>query len=156
MGEEVNREDLDYDLASCLEYNPQPGITHENITEVLAVWEGENDVEDWRWVVALDTGKFAFIQGGCDYTGWDCQSWASSAIVDTPQEAAKLATGEDLPVGTLTEPIGFGHMLAMISGSYTANNAVVHLALLEQIEGGKNKTWREAKDEELGVKSGSR
>ena len=67
---------IDYDLMACLEYNPQP-FTVGDIKRVVAVWEGENDVDDWRWVlrirgkVAKERGKFVFLQGGCDYTGWD-------------------------------------------------------------------------------------
>lgn len=147
---------LDYNLADCLRYNPQRGISEDNIQEVLAVWEGENDGDDWRWVVALSTGKFAFIQGGCDYTGWDCQSWATSKIVDTPEEAANLASGEDLPPGGLLDASGFGHMLSILSGEYMSNGSQVAESLLNQIRYGKIKTWRESKDEELGVESGSR
>ena len=61
--------ELDYDLEACLQENPQDDITPETISAVLAVWEGENDGDDWRWVLAMRDGRFAFVQGGCDYTG---------------------------------------------------------------------------------------
>lgn len=34
---------------------------------------GQNDGAEWHWIVTTTTG-FAYIVGGCDYTGWDCQS----------------------------------------------------------------------------------
>ena len=144
---------LGYDLAACLHYNPQDLLGPEDIEEVLAVWEGERDGDDWRWVVRLKGDLFAFIQGGCDYTGWDCQSWATSEIKATPEEAAFLASGEDLPVGGLWPPQGFGRMISILAGEYMQNGDEVTASLLAQIEQGRNTTWREEKDEELGVVS---
>ncbi len=61
---------IDYDLRACLEYNPQTfGV--DEIQKIHAVWEGENDSDSWRWVLQLKDGRFAFLQGWCDYTGWD-------------------------------------------------------------------------------------
>jgi hypothetical protein len=71
---EYNARGIDYDLCDCLNYNEQP-FTIENIECVLAVHEGENDGDDWRWIIELkepvNGNQFAFLQGGCDYTGWD-------------------------------------------------------------------------------------
>lgn len=131
--------ELDYDLDACLRYNPQDGITPDTIAAVLAVWEGENDGDDWRWVIRLNDGRFAFIQGGCDYTGWDCQSWATSVVADTAERAATFARGEDTPA---------------LFGSYMKNATEVYDSLLRQITDGKSETWREQKDRELGVVSG--
>lgn len=125
--------ELDYDLRACLQHNPQDGITEETITTVLAVWEGENEGDDWRWVVDLADGRFAFIQGGCDYTGWDCQSDADSEFAVTPQEAA-------------------GHALTV--NRYKSNGQEVYESLMAQLADGKNETWRESKDREFSVVSG--
>lgn len=124
---------LDYDLSACLIYNPQDGITEETITSVLAVWEGENDGDDWRWVVELTDGRRAYIQGGCDYTGWDCVSNADSWFIEATEDIARLAV----------EYAG-----------YRGNGEEVAASLLRQIAEGKNETWREAKDREFGVVSG--
>lgn len=120
-----DRDDLDYDLTACLRYNPQDGLTPMTVDRVLAVTEGENDGEDWRWVVALRDGRFAYIQGGCDFTGWDCISYAWSVIDQTAGDAA---------------------------GSAQPEAAVA--TLRNQLANGKKQTWREAKDRELGVTSG--
>ena len=68
---------LDYDLMACLEYN-DVSITLFDIENVIAVWEGQNDGDSWRWIIKVSPecskkngGRFAFIEGGCDYTGWD-------------------------------------------------------------------------------------
>ena len=83
------------DLQCAILYNEK---NHQfNLTDIkarLAVWEGQNDGDDWRWVLELKDGKFAFVQGGCDYTGCDCQSWCLSRITDTPESAARYALGD--------------------------------------------------------------
>lgn len=112
---------IDYDLSACLEYNPQDGFTVEDIAEVLAVWEGENDGDDWRWILRLNDNRFVFLRGGCDYTGWDCQSFAVSRFAATALDLLAVPDiGDD-----------------------------VHTELLIQLETSKNKTWRETKDDEL-------
>lgn len=115
---------IDYDLMACLEYNPQEGFTIEDVERVLAVWEGENDGDDWRWVLELNDGLFAFLQGGCDYTGWDCQSDAHSHITSTPGTAAAFAGSKGTPV---------------------------YDSLWQQLASGKRATWRESTDAEMGI-----
>ena len=113
----------DYDITACLEYNPQPDFKLEDIAEVLAVWEGENEGDNWRWIFKLTDGRCAFMKGGCDYTGWDCISWADSEVYLSDIQA--VPTVGDEP-------------------------DEVHKELVEQLVFGKNKTWREGKDEEIG------
>ena len=61
---------IDRDLFCCLEYSPQEFVV-DDIKEVLAVHEGMNDEDDWHWVLRLNDGRYAYLGGGCDYTGWD-------------------------------------------------------------------------------------
>lgn len=61
----------DWDLINCLEENPQEGFVYDDIKEVLAVYEGERDIDDWRWIVRLNDDRMVSIEGGCDYSGWD-------------------------------------------------------------------------------------
>lgn len=65
--------DYDYDLTGAIEYNPDDAYQGA-ITNIFDYILGENGASDWHWLVSLDTGKFAYITGGCDYTGWGCQS----------------------------------------------------------------------------------
>ena len=129
---------VDYDLSACLEYNPQ-SFTVLDIEKVLAVWEGERDEEDWRWVIKVNKqcadkngGRFVFLQGGCDYTGWDCQSSADSKFAKTANQAAKFST----------------------SGMRWNNekDEEVYKSLANQLKSKKSKTWREDKDVELNTK----
>lgn len=63
---------LDYDLTACLEYNPgSVPFVATDIHKVLAVIEGEHDERNWYWLLELCDGQYAYLEGGCDYTGWD-------------------------------------------------------------------------------------
>lgn len=155
--EQQKRTGIDYDLRTCLEYNPQP-FNLLDIERVLAVWEGERDEDDWRWIIKLTAeagkkhgGRFVFLQGGCDYTGWDCQSWAKVSFAKTSLKAAEFAkTG---PSGaTYREAVGgmgLGRMITALSGEYMKNAPDVYTKLVEQLKSAKSKTWRERKDEEM-------
>lgn len=67
--EERSRTDS-YDLRAAIDYN-SPGFLVDDIAEVLAHVAGENDGADYYWVLEMKDGRFALLQGGCDYTGWD-------------------------------------------------------------------------------------
>lgn len=117
---------VDYDLEACLEYNPQEGYTVEDIQRVYAVWEGKHDYEDsWRWVLGLKDGRFLFLEGACDYTGWDCRSYGISTFTDGPVLAAHVESEND----------------------------AVLADLLRQIEQGKDMTWRQQMDVKMGINS---
>lgn len=66
---ETELSQVDYNLLAALQENGHSCVVGE-IVEVLATIEGENDGADWHWLVLLDEG-FAYVTGGCDYTGWD-------------------------------------------------------------------------------------
>lgn len=56
----------------------------EDVATVVAASEGENDERDWVAVAELQDGRYAFVEAGCDYTGWDCQAagrvWVSDSL----------------------------------------------------------------------------
>jgi len=72
-----------YDLSSCIEFNAAP-FSITDIVEVMLLKEGERDSGAWEWIITLNNRDKYFIQGSCDYTGWDCQSGAS--YVRLPRE----------------------------------------------------------------------
>lgn len=121
---------IDHDLADCLEFNPQDGFSVEDIKRVLAVWEGENDGDDWRWILVLNSGKFVFLQGGCDYTGWDCQSSANSIIVDEIKDI----------ISAIQNPMRFSE-----------NTTTVFVHLIKQLISEKDKTWHEKTGKKMGL-----
>lgn len=95
----------DYDLCAALEYN---GNAHRlaDIEKIERTLVGENDERDWHWLVKTRAG-YAYVEGGCDCTGWDCQSHATifdadtldAALAEVPEVerrifAEMIATGE--------------------------------------------------------------
>jgi hypothetical protein len=67
-----------YDFCSAIAENqsvePGPLTDEVGITGLLLVQQGENDSESWIWLVKLSNGEHWWLDGWCDYTGWDCQS----------------------------------------------------------------------------------
>lgn len=64
------------------------GETLNLIDVIVAEVCGENDGFSWYWILQMRDGTFANAQGGCDYTGWDCQSSADfKGEFKTPEEA---------------------------------------------------------------------
>ena len=76
--------DLDYAMREHPEARPS-----SDIVEVLAVIEGANDGPNWHWLLALEH-NFTYITGGCDYTGWGCQSGAEKFEAPTLTECLAL------------------------------------------------------------------
>ncbi len=51
---------------------PTDTFTRSDVAEVLAIADGENGDADWIGVFRLRDGRFAYVEAGCDHTGWDC------------------------------------------------------------------------------------
>ena len=45
-------------------------FTREDVSEIIAMVDGENDESDWVGVFRLKDSRFVCIRAGCDYTGW--------------------------------------------------------------------------------------
>lgn len=121
--------DLDT-LEYCLAYCPQ-SFTIDAVAQVLAVWEGEPEEDDWRWILELKNGRYAYMQGGSAYSGWDCGGSAYSVCVDTIADALRWMTR------------GFIDC--------KQNNAEVCANLRNQIVNGKKETWEAATAFKLGT-----
>jgi len=52
-------------------YENSPGIAIEDLKDIVLEITGENDGSSWHWIVSLNDGEFAYVEGWCDYTGWD-------------------------------------------------------------------------------------
>lgn len=83
---------------------PDAGDFPKNIQEHFWVRVGENDGDSWLSVGQLTNGNYFFYEGGCDYTGFDCQGgmslWVSKSwenIVDHAftEEVYKLYVGQE-------------------------------------------------------------
>lgn len=116
-----NARGIDYDLIGAIENN-HPGFEVDDIAEVLAVIEGENDGESWRWLLKMKGGDYILAEGWCDYTGWDCQSGMS--IESTGKHALDA-------LGCISEKSVYDELFNQLD------------------EGEKTKTWREKTDNEF-------
>ena len=107
------------DLKYAIENNGLDGDFEEtDIKKIIAEVAGENDEYSWYWIVSLNSDKFALLEGGCDYTGWDCQS-SLSVIGDSTKEPLEL-------IARLTDDV---------MGYEPRDKDNIRLNLLRQLEG---------------------
>jgi len=92
MTEDIRIRKPDYDLEAYLRYN-EDIYKLEDIANIHAEVPGHNDEDYWYWIIELKDGRFVLTSAGCDYTGWDCQSWGESRVAANIEEAAMLAPG---------------------------------------------------------------
>lgn len=59
----------------------------EDVDEILALEEGENDGPEWVGLFKMKDGKYLTVRAGCDYTGWGCQEDGNSDVSDTLEDA---------------------------------------------------------------------
>ena len=85
-------------------------------------------------------GRFVILSGGCDYTGWDCQSHAEHTV------ALTAVTAINSLFAWFNEQPDYAQ-----SKKDASHLHVVHSELLRQLRGGKKMTWREQRDIEFGI-----
>lgn len=95
----------DYDWEQAFEYADAvpivgatcaPGrFTREDVAEILAIEDGVHDEESWIGLFRLNDGRFAYLEAGCDYTGWDCQASGSAQVADTMEQLVRFGVGQD-------------------------------------------------------------
>lgn len=61
-----------------------------DVAEVLASAEGENDGAEWMCALRLIDGRFAYIEAGCDYTGWDCQAGGQASVASSLEQLVRF------------------------------------------------------------------
>ena len=66
------------------------GVKRTDVVEIIAAVNGENDEADWVGVFRLSDGRYLVAEGGCDYTGWDCQASNSLCVCPTLDDAVRL------------------------------------------------------------------
>lgn len=90
---------------NCHAINPQPQppsyngsietFSREDVEEIFAMEEGENDGADWIIYGRLKDGRFFAARGGCDYTGWDCQASNSGDVAATKEDIERFGLTND-------------------------------------------------------------
>lgn len=88
----INKND---DLISAIENNGLKTFTINDMDEIMYEIPGENDEFSWWWIIRLINGKFALLEGGCDHTGWGCQSHLTEMGIFNSAELAAQATPEE-------------------------------------------------------------
>ena len=76
-----------WDFVACLNYNPAPGFTAEDVEELTVVdmddaWRDQQRDGSVTWEAVLADGRRFRVEGWCDYTGWDCQSGAEYTLIE--------------------------------------------------------------------------
>lgn len=98
------REDYDWQQVFRYTDNPSNPLTREiihqayqidDIAEILATVDGENDGPDWVGAFLMKDGRYLLVRAGCDYTGWDCQAGGSAEWCSTAEELKAIATPEE-------------------------------------------------------------
>ena len=130
--EQMKDRSIDYDLFACLTFNPQP-FKLIDIDKVLAVFEGEHDSKEGHWVIRLDDNRYLYLRGGCNYTGWDCNSWAFTLFLIKSKYLIDDFSKLDI--------------------QWRNDEVYIYDTLVQQLKNGKGKTWRDKKDEEFGLSS---
>lgn len=69
-------------------------FAREDVMEIIAIDDGENDGPSWIGVFRLQDGRFAYLEAGCDYTGWDCQAGGSAQVATTLEKLVRFGVGE--------------------------------------------------------------
>lgn len=126
--EEYTKRGMDYDFTAAVYYN-DVDVDLDNVKQVLVVWQGENEGDEWRWIFVTHDSRYAFMSGGCDYTGWDCQSSCSVEYFPTIAEAVR-------------------HMITVETNTnrWEGKRVDVIKELIKQLTTGKAITWSESFD----------
>lgn len=93
-------------------------FTRDDVVEITAMVEGENDGPSWIGVFKLANGRYAFAEGGCDYTGWDCQASGGATIADTLDDLVRWVLSDDdrQRLGDALFPVSDEEMAAASAG----------------------------------------
>lgn len=78
------------DFAAACQYNGYGPLGYGDATVgvvgLLMVEQGEHDGPNWVWLVTTHEGEHWWAIGGCDFTGWDCQSSLDWTLYEEPVE----------------------------------------------------------------------
>ncbi len=65
-------------------------FVRDEVAEICAMSEGENDGPSWIIYGCLRDGRWFYLSAGCDYTGWDCQAGGCAVVANTRAEIEAL------------------------------------------------------------------
>jgi hypothetical protein len=84
--------DFTESLASCRRDDGESAIQNAELVRCVAAWGQNGDYSEWSggFLVELKSGRFAYLTGWCDTTGWGCQDGASCTFFDAPPPLESL------------------------------------------------------------------
>lgn len=74
---------------------PTTPFSREDVQEIIAISDGENDGSNWLGVFKLNDGRYAVIDSGCDYTGWGCQEWGSAEVAGSLSDIIRFGLSNE-------------------------------------------------------------
>lgn len=71
------------------------GFAMADIDSALAAWGENGDYAEWSggFLLRLKDGRFAYVEGWCDTTGWGCQDGVETRLFDAEPELTDLSLG---------------------------------------------------------------
>ena len=70
------------------------GFTREDVVEIIALDEGQNDGDSWLLYGKLADGNYFFLSAWCDYTGWDCQAGGDSTMSHSKEDLERFSMSD--------------------------------------------------------------
>lgn len=70
-------------------------FTREDVADIVAMSEGENDGPPWVIYGRLHDGRWFYLEAGCDYTGWACHAGGSATMATSREECERFALTDD-------------------------------------------------------------
>lgn len=67
----------------------------DDVSEVLAKIEGENDGPSWVCLGRLKDGRWFCLSACCDHTGWECQASGGAMVASTLTDLLKFCVTDD-------------------------------------------------------------
>jgi hypothetical protein len=56
-------------------------IKVDDIESVISYDEGQNDGDNWIFIIKTYDGRYVFMSAGADYTGFGCQQWLNNSDI---------------------------------------------------------------------------
>jgi hypothetical protein len=66
----------------------------DDVVEIAYIDEGVRDECPWLIIGKLRDGRWFYIEAGCDYTGWDCQTSGKSLVADSKKTILTYGPGK--------------------------------------------------------------
>jgi hypothetical protein len=70
-------------------------FTRQDVVEVIAAVNGENDGSEWVGVFRLADDRYLAAMGWCDYTGWDCRAGNTLTVAETLETAVRFGLSDE-------------------------------------------------------------